>query len=557
MAYIPGAPTEAQSAIQQNMAQSGATVAGQQESAAATSVATPTATPQAPVMPTAGVGGVPSNIPTSPIAGSGGGTSIPAVAPSPALPTSTPSVPAAPAPAPAAPSIPTRTRNTIKDLPADAARLSGGNVYDANGNLLGTYTNMNSRGGSYTAYFTPAATPSVEPPAPVVAPVDQWPEILLPSPGTGGMPTAGIEATEAGGAAPGSSISPQDGSGGIPVTTPPPTTPTPPPILTSTPIDGPGEETPPEEEPPPVEETPPQETINLSDLFARAIGIQNETLETAAADKERALNSLADSLAQTEKDRQRAFDFDDDLEDLVGAATEEQEAALGRQGAYDEAIDRSVGTSAADYARLARDYAQGVANPEAAEVARRAVQQAVQAARASGINRGQAAIVGGQQGGNLFSQAYQDAVNRATEQYGQGAALLRTLAEDAAARRATAAGERAEGMGLRGNVQSLLAGLTGQDVNARLATQQLAGAEASQQAEIARQAANMATTKLSDQRAQEALDAASTANTWGAIGNLGKGLLELIPGVGDWLGGMLFPDKSAPAAPTGGATYGS
>jgi len=87
---------------------------------------------------------------------------------------------------------------------------------------------------------------------------------------------------------------------------------------------------------------------------------------------------------------------------------------------YGAGSKQSMGENATDYMNLANKAASGQAAQSAQAGSTAAIRAALQAARSSGVNKGQSALVAGQQAGDVYSDQYQKGLESGRAQY-QGA----------------------------------------------------------------------------------------------------------------------------------------
>ena len=117
----------------------------------------------------------------------------------------------------------------------------------------------------------------------------------------------------------------------------------------------------------------------------------------------------------------------------TAAGVASQAQPYGQQ--YDAGAAASMGTDAADYMRKA----QASAGEQATTAATGATQAATRAARTGGLNKGQAALTGGQQAGDVFRGAQQAGV----QNYMAGTGQIAGQGAEMAGRQLTAAQIRA------------------------------------------------------------------------------------------------------------------
>jgi hypothetical protein len=100
-----------------------------------------------------------------------------------------------------------------------------------------------------------------------------------------------------------------------------------------------------------------------------------------------------------------------------------QQAAQAGQLAqgYNQGAQQSMGANSAEYMANANKAAQGQAEQEAQSAATGGARQAVMAGRASGLNKGQAALQAGQRAGDTYSGALQGGLNAGRNQYANAA----------------------------------------------------------------------------------------------------------------------------------------
>lgn len=116
----------------------------------------------------------------------------------------------------------------------------------------------------------------------------------------------------------------------------------------------------------------------------------------------------------------------------VGAEAAKQGQAAGQQAQfYDAAARRSMGRSAAEYMQKGQQAAQAGAEQAGQAAATAGTQAALRAQRSTGLSKGQAALASGQQAGDIYSQTYQQGLERGQDRYqaatgqlaGQGAQM--------------------------------------------------------------------------------------------------------------------------------------
>lgn len=95
--------------------------------------------------------------------------------------------------------------------------------------------------------------------------------------------------------------------------------------------------------------------------------------------------------------------------------------AAGLAGAQAKAAQDLQKRSAGQYAKEAGMAGQGLGEQMGRTAATQGTQAATQAARTQGINKGQAALLGSQQAGNLFTQGQNQGQQLGMGAYGQGA----------------------------------------------------------------------------------------------------------------------------------------
>ena len=106
--------------------------------------------------------------------------------------------------------------------------------------------------------------------------------------------------------------------------------------------------------------------------------------------------------------------------DAAGVGTEagkENTYATGQEKSYDKGAAASMGSNATQYMQKANAAAQTGAAQAGQAVATGANRQQLQAARTSGMNKAQAAQMGGQAGGNAYTNVYQNQLASGQNQY--------------------------------------------------------------------------------------------------------------------------------------------
>lgn len=118
--------------------------------------------------------------------------------------------------------------------------------------------------------------------------------------------------------------------------------------------------------------------------------------------------------------------------EAVGQAAASQGAAAGKQAQfYDAAAKSSMGRNAAEYMQKGQAAASAGAEQAGQAAATAGTQAALRAQRSSGLSKGQAALASGQQVGDIYSQTYQQGLERGQDRYqaatgqlaGQGAQM--------------------------------------------------------------------------------------------------------------------------------------
>lgn len=157
---------------------------------------------------------------------------------------------------------------------------------------------------------------------------------------------------------------------------------------------------------------------------------------------------------------------------------------------YRANIEKSIGGSAADYARLARESATIGAGQQASDVSGQAAKAQLKAGRTAGLNAGQAALAAGQGTADVYGNQYQQAIETGLNQYSTGlsaqqqqqaamAAQQQAETQNALSRRGLATTQRGQGLqeqAIRQAGMDTRAGLTAQRYGA--AAQQQAAAQA-------------------------------------------------------------------------------
>lgn len=136
-----------------------------------------------------------------------------------------------------------------------------------------------------------------------------------------------------------------------------------------------------------------------------------------------------------------------------GGQVAKESAQMGR--GYDVGTQQSMGANAAEMMQKAQGAASGLAEQQGRTAATQGSRAALQAARTSGVNPGQAALAGAQQAGDLYTGAYGGGLERGMERYGKNV-------EQFAGQGAEMAGRRMGGLGLQGQMAGQAAGQGGQ-----------------------------------------------------------------------------------------------
>lgn len=136
--------------------------------------------------------------------------------------------------------------------------------------------------------------------------------------------------------------------------------------------------------------------------------------------------------------------FFDNITDWFGGITganAQQAAADAQKSVTDEStrrsqkytgqFDQDYGGSTAEMMKKAQQASQGLAQDQAQYSSMQAAKNAVRAARASGLNRGQAALSAGQSTGDVYGQTYNNALNSGMDRYQRGLSTLSNLATGA------------------------------------------------------------------------------------------------------------------------------
>jgi hypothetical protein len=141
----------------------------------------------------------------------------------------------------------------------------------------------------------------------------------------------------------------------------------------------------------------------------------------------------------------------------AGLSAQQAGEAAGMGKGYDTGAKESMGKNAADYMQKANAAAQGQASQAGQAAATAGARSAAQAARASGVNKGQAALAGAQQAGDIYSQTYQQGLESGRGQYSNAAQQFAGQGQEMANRQLSARGQELGAYGQQGN----LAGQTG------------------------------------------------------------------------------------------------
>lgn len=96
-------------------------------------------------------------------------------------------------------------------------------------------------------------------------------------------------------------------------------------------------------------------------------------------------------------------------------------AGNANQAAASTALGGIAGKGAGQFAQEAGQAGQALGQQMGTEAATQGSQAATQAARTAGVNKGQAALLGGQEAGRAFTQGQQTGRGMGMEAYGQGA----------------------------------------------------------------------------------------------------------------------------------------
>ena len=197
-----------------------------------------------------------------------------------------------------------------------------------------------------------------------------------------------------------------------------------------------------------------------------------------------------------------------------------------------------MGSNATQSLQNAQTAAQGLASQQGAQAAAGAAAGGVQAARTAGLNKGQAALAGGQQAGNAYSGAYSQGVNQGVNQYqaatGQMANVGSTqasLAQQAA--QSQQAGASTQGslasqggaLGLQAGAQSGQNAALGGQLGLTATGQQLTGATAGGQLGLTATGQQEQTAEVAATQAQQQ-NQATMAGIGQAAGALGSVLSD-------------------------------
>jgi hypothetical protein len=114
------------------------------------------------------------------------------------------------------------------------------------------------------------------------------------------------------------------------------------------------------------------------------------------------------------------------LGDMTGAnqanaAAEQKNAGQANQKAAANSLGGAAGKSATQFASEAGNAGQALGNQMGTDAATLGTQSAAQAARTAGVNKGQAALLGSQQAGSLYTQGKNEGQMAGMGAYGQGA----------------------------------------------------------------------------------------------------------------------------------------
>jgi hypothetical protein len=131
--------------------------------------------------------------------------------------------------------------------------------------------------------------------------------------------------------------------------------------------------------------------------------------------------------------KQREADFWGKAGDWWGGITGKTQKKAGQEQMNQAAATAGgiANVSEADQMKAAQAASSGLAEQQGQTAAKQGTRAALQAARTSGLNPGQAALTSGQQAGDLYTGAYQGGLNAGMDRYG-----------NATDRRLTAAGQQ-------------------------------------------------------------------------------------------------------------------
>ena len=121
----------------------------------------------------------------------------------------------------------------------------------------------------------------------------------------------------------------------------------------------------------------------------------------------------------------------------------DQAKAFGQQyakqgTAYDTGTAQSMGANAADYMQLAQASAGQQAEEAGQTAATQGTQAALRAARSSGLSKGQAALAGAQQTGDIYTNTYGQQLQQGISNYGNATSQFASQGSEMATRQQNA-----------------------------------------------------------------------------------------------------------------------
>lgn len=125
------------------------------------------------------------------------------------------------------------------------------------------------------------------------------------------------------------------------------------------------------------------------------------------------------------------------------SAVGDQAKAFGQQyakqgTAYDTGTAQSMGSNAADYMKLAQASAEQQAEAAGQTAATQGTQAALRAARSSGLSKGQAALAGAQQTGDIYTNTYGQQLQQGISNYGNATSQFASQGNEMATRQQNA-----------------------------------------------------------------------------------------------------------------------